>query len=107
MGTVKWKVNRLLSDELDYELKIRDVDPLEYGKVADKRKKLRYILASVGADPSLGAQFDFSTLNLEEELDVCQQKYGELEARVASLREVMRITHTKVRIVVLRTICVG
>ena len=87
MGTLRWKVNRLLSDELDYELKIRNVDPLAYPTVAEKRKKLRSTLASLGADPSLGSQFDFSALDLEEELGICRQRLEDLRLRVASLRD--------------------
>lgn len=74
------EVNRLLSDELSYELAIRDLPTT--GTVPEKRS----ILSGVLRCEKLGIRQAPSSVNIEpaEELDVCHRKLTELEQNIES-----------------------
>lgn len=68
------EVNRLLSDELSYELRVRGAP--DDGTVCEKRQRLRELmrLEKMGAF----TQHFSSELKVEEEIDICQTKIKEL-----------------------------
>lgn len=71
-------INRLLSDELDYELTVRGLSVA--GCVDDKRKRIRGILRL----EKMGIQSTLPSLELDpaSELEICSKQLGELESAI-------------------------
>ncbi|KAJ8957459.1 hypothetical protein NQ314_006554 [Rhamnusium bicolor] len=71
-------VNRLLSDELSYELSVRGAPPI--GSVAEKRQRLRGLirLEKLGNTPLNSA----TNLDYKTELNICTLKLDELQSAV-------------------------
>lgn len=71
------RVNYLVSDELDWELLTRNVDPSNY-KVDEKRKLLRTKLNIEKCDPSKTSSYTYVELDVGQELELCNSKLSEL-----------------------------
>lgn len=72
-------INGLLSDELTWELIIRNVE-CKSSTVDQKRKILRMTIRSEKMDPSIKNTYKRADLDEEEELLICVQKLNELES---------------------------
>lgn len=74
-------INGLTSDELDWELLTREIDPVNHN-VDQKRKRLRIQLNLERQKPSLISSYKVVVLNVDTELDFCHHKLIQLRAKV-------------------------
>lgn len=69
------EVNRLLSDELSYELRVRNAPST--GNVDEKRHRLRLLLRG-----DSDVQYDISGLDPQLEIQICEAKLDDLESSI-------------------------
>ncbi|KAK4884501.1 hypothetical protein RN001_000772 [Aquatica leii] len=77
--STKMDVNRLLSDDLDFELKRRGI-PNE-GTIDDKRAKLR---ARMRVEREVNVSFPKLVIDTQEQLQICNTKLVDLESEIVS-----------------------
>src|ERR1700712_2800910 len=105
-------INSLLSDELTYELLIRGVAAATK-KVDEKRRELRALFLEERLGTSNVDTFDFSTLDIESEVEIGQNKLLELKRKYIELeghfqepgyiKLLARLTHYSLRFLNLKS----
>lgn len=76
------EINRLLSDELTYELHIRGA-PFE-GTVLEKRQRLRGLLKLEKLGTAVYKSLDSQSIVMEDEVEICTRKVAELDSAIKS-----------------------